>query len=82
MATPVSRQVDVVAVPPAGSLDPGLNNSGTVVVPIGGGTNAQAQSFAPDAEGNAVALQSDGKIVVAGYGQDNNGNQDFRACAL
>lgn len=42
---------------PDGSLDPGYGNHGVVTVDVGGA-----------AGGNAIALQNDGKIVIAGTG--------------
>lgn len=43
--------------PPSGSLDTGFGTGGIVTTPIGSG----------DDYGSSVAVQSDGKIVVAGY---------------
>ena len=60
-----------MAAPGAGSLDPTLNNDGMVVTPVGGFSGYD------DGEGQAVAVQSDGKFVVAGYSLDSNDNQDF-----
>ena len=52
----------------AGQPDPGFGNNGTVTTQIG----ASSQSTAA-----VVAIQSDGKIVVAGNG-DPNGSRDFQ----
>ena len=41
----------------SGALDTSFGNGGKVITPIGGGTDS----------GQSVAVQSDGKIVVAGY---------------
>jgi len=49
-----------------GSLDTSFDSDGKVITAIGSGTD-QARS---------VAIQSDGKIVVAGY-SDNGSNEDF-----
>ena len=49
-----------------GSLDLGFGSSGKVTTPIGSG----------DDEGISVALQTDGKIVVAGFSY-NGTNNDF-----
>lgn len=49
---------------PNGSLDTSFNSSGTLITAIGGG-----------GEANAVAIQTDGKIVAAGY--SNNGTQNL-----
>jgi uncharacterized delta-60 repeat protein/gliding motility-associated-like protein len=49
-----------------GSLDLSFDNDGLVTTVIGGGYDA----------GYSVAIQSDGKIVVAGY-SNNNSNFDF-----
>ncbi len=45
-----------------GSLDTTFGNGGKVLTPIGDG----------NAEANAIALQTDGKIVVAGYTSTNS----------
>ncbi len=49
-----------------GSLDSSFNGTGKVITPIGNG----------DDNGNSVAIQSDGKIVVAGSSY-NGSNHDF-----
>jgi uncharacterized delta-60 repeat protein len=49
-----------------GDLDPTFGNGGKVTTAIGSGND----------RGSSVALQSDGKIVVAGY-SDNGSNYDF-----
>ncbi|HZJ13941.1 MAG TPA: hypothetical protein VFD27_02780, partial [Chthoniobacteraceae bacterium] len=48
-----------------GDLDPTFGNGGKVTTAIGSGND----------RGSSVALQSDGKIVVAGY-SDNGSNYD------
>jgi uncharacterized delta-60 repeat protein len=53
-----------------GSLDTGFGNGGTVIVDIGGA-----------AGGNAIHLQSDGKILLAGTG-NGNGALDFAVVQL
>lgn len=51
-----------------GSLDTSFNNTGIVTTPIGTGCDT---AF-------SVAIQPDGKIVAAGYSeQDHSGNRDF-----
>lgn len=50
-----------------GSLDSGFGSGGLVVVPV-----ASADDL-----GHAVELQPDGKIVVAGYAQDDQGEEHF-----
>ena len=52
--------------PTAGSLDAGFGTGGKVLTAVGSGSD----------DANAVALQSDGKIVVAGY-SFNGANNDF-----
>ena len=55
----------------AGSLDSTFGTNGTLLVP-----------GAPNATGQAVAIQSDGKIVIAGYSGiegNNNSESDFLA---
>jgi uncharacterized delta-60 repeat protein len=52
-----------------GKLDQSFGSGGRVVTPVGGG----------DAAASAIALQPDGKIVVAGYG--SNGTDDDSAVA-
>jgi uncharacterized delta-60 repeat protein len=52
---------------PSGALDPTFDGDGKVVTPIG--------SF--DDFGNDVALQADGKVVVAGSSQVSGVNSDF-----
>jgi uncharacterized delta-60 repeat protein len=58
-----------------GSLDTGFSATGksTVSFNLGGGTNAGAR---------AVALQADGKIVVAGFAQRTANNTDFAVARL
>ena len=51
----------------SGSLDPSFDTDGIVTTPIG----------SSDAFGRSIAIQSDGKIVVAGY--SDNGTQDVFA---
>jgi hypothetical protein len=51
---------------PIGSLDMSFNTTGKLISPIGASDNAAT----------AVALQPDGKIVVAGY-CSNGSNNDF-----
>jgi uncharacterized delta-60 repeat protein len=51
---------------PIGSLDTSFNTTGKLISPIGASDNAAT----------AVALQPDGKIVVAGY-CSNGSNNDF-----
>ena len=48
-----------------GSLDSGFGDGGIVLTDLGGSAEDQA---------NAVAIQSDGKIVAAGYGNDFEGD--------
>ena len=50
----------------AGALDTTFSTTGKLITPVGAGNNV----------GNSVAVQVDGKIVVAGYCA-NGGNQDF-----
>ncbi|MFB8794739.1 MAG: Ig-like domain-containing protein [Microcoleus sp.] len=50
----------------AGDLDTSFNSTGKVITPIGSGND----------EGRGIAIDSSGKIVVAGYA-DNGGNFDF-----
>ncbi len=52
--------------PPSGSLDTSFDGDGKVTTPIGSG----------DDVANAIAIQGDGKIVVAGY-SSNGTNLDF-----
>jgi uncharacterized delta-60 repeat protein len=52
-----------------GSLDPGFDGDGKITTVIGSSSSSSAA--------NAVAIQSDGKIVVAGFGLDNGGDPDF-----
>jgi uncharacterized delta-60 repeat protein len=54
-----------------GSLDPSYGNGGWVVIDVGGASG-----------GNALALQSDGKIVIAGTGYGPNYALDFAAARL
>lgn len=49
-----------------GTLDTTFNGTGKLIVPVGGGNDV----------GNSVVVQSDGKIIMAGYCA-NGGNQDF-----
>ena len=49
-----------------GSLDPDFGPGGWVTTDLG-----------PDDHGRSVAIQTDGKIVVAGYAQTDKGNYDF-----
>jgi len=53
-----------------GQLDNGFNGSGTVVTQIGPTTSESTAA--------AVAIQSDGKIVVAGNGTTGTGAMDFQ----
>lgn len=53
----------------SGSLDPSFDTDGIVTTPIG----------SSDAFGRSIAIQSNGKIVVAGY--SDNGTQDVFAIA-
>ncbi len=59
--------VTVVRYNTDGSLDTNFHNTGVVTTPIGS-TYAVARS---------VSLQSDGKIVVAGFSEDDNFNSSF-----
>ena len=51
-------------------LDPTFNTTGTVRAFISGGNSS-------DDKAHSVAIQSDGKMVVAGYSEDNSGNYAF-----
>jgi uncharacterized delta-60 repeat protein len=70
-ATFAARQLSAAAAPlspPAGLLDPAFDSDGMVTTGVG--------STDLTATGQAVAIQSDGKIVVAGVVYNGN-NQDF-----
>jgi uncharacterized delta-60 repeat protein len=54
-----------------GTLDAGFGFAGWVVVDLGGGSG-----------GNAIALQADGKIVLAGTGYGGSSTLDFAAARL
>jgi uncharacterized delta-60 repeat protein len=60
-------RVGVVRILPSGSLDPSFANGGILTPSIGIGA----------AISNAIALQSDGKIVVGGFYISPGGNEDF-----
>jgi len=65
-ATSADKDIAVTRYLPTGVLDPSFDGDGIVDTTLGGG-----------AEGaNAVAIQPDGKIVVAGYGY-NGTDEDF-----
>ena len=55
-----------------GTLDIGFDGDGKVIVPVGTSTDV----------GTSVALQSDGKIVLAGYSTGTSGNLDFSLIRL
>lgn len=55
---------------PAGTLDPTFGNGGKVVTSIGSGID----------KAYGVAIQSDGKIVVAGYSTSSLTDKDFTVC--
>lgn len=55
---------------PAGSLDPSFGTGGKVVTSIGSGID----------KAYGVAIQSDGKIVVAGYSTSSLTDKDFTVC--
>jgi uncharacterized delta-60 repeat protein len=57
-----------------GSLDASFGDSGAVITNVG--VASPIAGFSGQEEGRAIALQSDGKIVVAGYVQSTT-NQDF-----
>jgi uncharacterized delta-60 repeat protein len=57
----------VVRYTPTGTLDSTFNDTGIVTTPIGSGED----------RGFGVELQSDGKIVVAGFSENGNGNTGF-----
>jgi uncharacterized delta-60 repeat protein len=65
-ATGVAGDFAVVRINPNGSLDTSFDSDGMLTTDIAGGSDV----------GNAVALQPDGKIVVAGDTSDGT-NQDF-----
>jgi uncharacterized delta-60 repeat protein len=52
---------------PDGSLDTNFNDTGKVITDLGGGQSAAA----------GLAIQSDRRIVVAGYGANNGTTSDF-----
>ncbi len=58
-STGLNTDIAVIRYHPDGSLDPGFGSSGKVIIDLGGGDVAAA-----------VALQSDGKILVAGHTAD------------
>lgn len=55
-----------------GSLDTGFNGTGTVIIPVGSGTD----------RAYSVALQLDGKIVVSGTSVNGSGDGDFSVVRL
>jgi len=66
LAVGVAAAAQSAAFAAAGSLDPTFGTAGTVITPVGSG----------DATIQGMALQSDGKIVVAGYAWDGT-SDDF-----
>ena len=62
-----SQDFSLIRLNTSGSLDTSFDGDGRVIVPV------DTYSVV----GNSVALQSDGKIVLAGYGTDASGNTDF-----
>ena len=67
------EQFAVVRLNADGSLDVGFGNSGIVI------TQAATAAINPNSRGQAVAIQTDGKIVVAGMANANTllSQQDF-----
>jgi uncharacterized delta-60 repeat protein len=71
-ATNQQQQFAVVRLTPEGNLDPDFGNGGVTLLSIG--VRARAQ---------ALALQSDGKIVLAGYAVPvSGGNEQFAVARL
>lgn len=67
MAGAAGYSIGVVRLNSDGSLDTSFDSDGKVVTDVSGGHSA----------GYAVAVQSDGKIVVAGYNDDVGTDQNF-----
>ena len=67
--------VSTLAMAVPGALDLSFNGSGKVITPIGSGKVITPIGSSTDVA-NSVALQPDGKIVVAGY-CSNGANDDF-----
>src|SRR5262249_14524638 len=67
-----------------GSLDTSFNSTGIQTVAFNIGPAASGSTpAARDDEANGVAIQSDGKIVLAGFAQVNaTGNNDFAVARL
>ncbi|HEX3101546.1 MAG TPA: delta-60 repeat domain-containing protein, partial [Pyrinomonadaceae bacterium] len=67
------EQIGVVRLNADGSMDTGFGNSGIVT------TQAATATINPNSRGQAVAIQADGKIVVAGMANANTllSQQDF-----
>src|SRR5437016_8900895 len=72
---PVLEQLEDRNLPSAGSLDLSFNGTGLQNIPINPGTGNSA-------EARAVALQPDGKIVLAGYVQSTSSDRDMAVARL
>jgi uncharacterized delta-60 repeat protein len=66
-ATFANKDIEVGRYRPNGALDPNFGSGGLVGTAIGPGDEAA----------NAIAIQPDGKIVVAGYAFNDGGNEDI-----
>jgi uncharacterized delta-60 repeat protein len=75
--TVIDRQDEILStrMTPDGDLDPSYGNGGIVTVPINGAAGVDS--------GDALALQTDGKIVIAGAGTPSGGGSvQFAAVRL
>ena len=63
----LSISLSLAAQAAPGDLDPTFGNGGKVITSIGGSIDIA----------NAAAIQSDGKIIAAGYSYNTEGNADF-----